>query len=184
MSSVTKRALAASFKKLLGTRALDKITVKDIVEDAQVNRQTFYYHYHDIYDLVRWIFDEETRLGDVLEDKSCDWKAYLRDVFKTMTEERTMVINVFHSLCREHLEQYLYGVMYKLICNKLDDLCRDLTLSDEDRRFIADCYKYAIVGVILDWIRRGMRDDPEQLVDKLILMLEGRLRPCAEKFSS
>lgn len=47
MSLTTKRALAASFKKLLAQRGIDKITVKDIVEECGVNRQTFYYHFHD-----------------------------------------------------------------------------------------------------------------------------------------
>ena len=58
MSQVTKRALAASLIKLLSQKPLDKVTVKDIIEDCGVNRQTFYYHFKDIYDLVDWIFLE------------------------------------------------------------------------------------------------------------------------------
>lgn len=58
MSLTTKRALAGSFEKLLSKRSFDKITVKDIVEDCGVNRQTFYYHFHDIYDLIEWIFQD------------------------------------------------------------------------------------------------------------------------------
>ena len=58
MSQVTKRALAASLTKLLSQKPLDKVTVKDIIEDCGVNRQTFYYHFKDIYDLVDWIFLE------------------------------------------------------------------------------------------------------------------------------
>ncbi len=56
MSQVTKRALAASLIKLLSQKPLDKVTVKDIIEDCGVNRQTFYYHFKDIYDLVDWNF--------------------------------------------------------------------------------------------------------------------------------
>ena len=59
MSSITKIALADSLKKLLHVKTLDKITVKDIVEDCGVNRQTFYYHFHDIYDLLGWFFIKE-----------------------------------------------------------------------------------------------------------------------------
>ena len=53
MSQVTKRALAASLIKLLSQKPLDKVTVKDIIEDCGVNRQTFYYHFKDKYDLMR-----------------------------------------------------------------------------------------------------------------------------------
>lgn len=59
MSQTTKRALAASLKKLLSDKPLDKITVTDIAEDCGVNRQTFYYHFQDIYDLVEWIYTSE-----------------------------------------------------------------------------------------------------------------------------
>ena len=47
MSLLTEKALAASLKKLLEKKTLDKITVKDITDDCGVNRQTFYYHFHD-----------------------------------------------------------------------------------------------------------------------------------------
>ena len=56
---MTKKALAASLKKLMESRPLSKITVRDIIEDCGVNRKTFYYHFQDIYDLVKWMFEEE-----------------------------------------------------------------------------------------------------------------------------
>ncbi|WP_281550141.1 TetR family transcriptional regulator, partial [Murimonas intestini] len=59
MSQTTKRALAASLKKLLLEKPLDKITVIDIVEDCEVNRQTFYYHFKDIFDLIEWMCLDE-----------------------------------------------------------------------------------------------------------------------------
>ena len=48
VTSLTKRAIRASFLKLLNERPLNKITVKDIVEDCGINRNSFYYHYPDI----------------------------------------------------------------------------------------------------------------------------------------
>ena len=48
MSQLTKRAITESFMKLINQVPFDKITVKDIVEDCGVNRNTFYYHYRDI----------------------------------------------------------------------------------------------------------------------------------------
>ena len=55
MSQTTKRALAQSLKHLMEQKPLEKITVVDISEDCGVNRQTFYYHFQDIYDLIEWI---------------------------------------------------------------------------------------------------------------------------------
>ena len=55
VSKLTKRALAASLKKLLAQKPLSKITIADITEDCGMNRMTFYYHFQDIYDLIDWI---------------------------------------------------------------------------------------------------------------------------------
>ena len=59
MTNLTKRALADSLKKLLSRRPMDRITVQDVTDDAAVSRQTFYYHFHDIYDLMEWLVVDE-----------------------------------------------------------------------------------------------------------------------------
>ena len=59
MSEITKKALAETLKKLLSKNKLNKITIKEITEDCGVNRQTFYYHFKDIYDLLEWIYKNE-----------------------------------------------------------------------------------------------------------------------------
>lgn len=56
----TKLALANALKKLPQKKFLDDITVKELVEECEVNRQTFYYHFQDIYDLLRWFLEHET----------------------------------------------------------------------------------------------------------------------------
>ena len=56
MSEITKRAFASSLKKMLAKRPLEKIRVIDITEDCGVNRQTFYYHFHDIPEVVECHF--------------------------------------------------------------------------------------------------------------------------------
>lgn len=54
----TKMALAESIKELLKREPLDKITVKEIVENCGTTRQTFYRNCIDKYDLVNWYFDQ------------------------------------------------------------------------------------------------------------------------------
>ena len=60
MPSFTKYAIKISFMKLLNKKPLSKITVKDIVEDCGINRNSFYYHFSDIPSLIEEIFTEET----------------------------------------------------------------------------------------------------------------------------
>ena len=68
MSQLTKYALEQSLKKLLRERPLDKITIKDLVEDCGVNRQTFYYHFQDIYDLIAWSLN--AKMNEILKNNN------------------------------------------------------------------------------------------------------------------
>ncbi len=182
MSSPTKRALAASFTKLLSRHPLNKITVKDIVEDAQVNRQTFYYHFHDVYDLIQWILEEESQAALASEGRY-DWKNHIRDVLEAMRQEKALVLNIIHSLNREHLEQYLCSVIDTFIYDSLEKNCEGLVVSDDDIRFIADFFKYAFVGILMDWILKGMKEEPKILSDRLNHMLDGEPRRSHVKYT-
>jgi Bacterial regulatory proteins, tetR family. len=58
-SDETKRILANSLKEMMKSKAIEKISIREITDNANVNRQTFYYHFEDIYDLLKWTFQQE-----------------------------------------------------------------------------------------------------------------------------
>ena len=74
MSSSTKEALAAALKKMMAVKPIDKITVKDLVEICGVNRQTFYYHFDDVYDLLEWVFEADEEKNLTHEGKYERWR--------------------------------------------------------------------------------------------------------------
>ena len=80
MSELTKRAIQESFKKLLSNQPLDKITVKNITDDCGVNRNTFYYHYSDIYQLLEEIFLTEAQKSVEKMEVGQSWEE--GDVYK------------------------------------------------------------------------------------------------------
>ena len=59
-TNLTKKELAESLKRLASERLFEHITVGDIVKECGVNRQTFYYHFTDKYELLDWIYNNET----------------------------------------------------------------------------------------------------------------------------
>ena len=60
MASFTKKAIRDSFVKLLNEKPLSQITIRDIVDDCGVNRNTFYYYYRDIYEVLEDFIKRET----------------------------------------------------------------------------------------------------------------------------
>ena len=59
MSLKTKRALADALKTAMKTKKLSKITVSELICACNINRKTFYYHFQAIYDLLKWMLEQE-----------------------------------------------------------------------------------------------------------------------------
>ena len=176
MSQTTKRALEASLKKLLLEKPLKKITINDITEDCGVNRMTFYYHFKDIYDLVDWILMED--VAKTMEGRQSfdTWTEAFLDILHQIRDNKTLVLNVYRSVGREQVEQYLYKLLDPMLKEFADRECRDITVQDDDKQFVVDFYKYAMVGVVLEWIRRDMKTEPAVMVERMGRMLQGDLR--------
>ena len=94
-SNITKKALAQSLKELGATKNLDKITVADITDHCGVNRQTFYYHFNDKYDLINWIFYTEFVSNIHLEEYK-DALQLLEDICVYLYQERDFYLSLIH----------------------------------------------------------------------------------------
>lgn len=182
MSQTTKRALEASLKNLLRQKPLDKITINEIAEDCGISRMTFYYHFKDIYDLVEWSCLEDA--SRALEGKKTHdtWQQGFLQIFEAVQENKPFIVNVYHSVSREQVEQYLYKLTYDLLIGVVEEQAAGMSVSDEDKRFIADFYKYAFVGLMLDWIRKDMREDPAELVKRLDELIHGNIAAALERY--
>jgi probable dihydroxyacetone kinase regulator len=184
MSQTTKKALAMSFKKLLEKKSLDSITVVDITEDCEVNRQTFYYHFRDIYDLIDWIYTCEASKALGGKKTSDSWQQGFLQIFQYVLDNKTFVLGTYHSSSLEHLRQYLYNETYNLLAGVVEEKAAGLRIRDDDKEFIANFYKYAFVGLMLDWIGKGMMEKPEVIIDHLTTLIQGDIAIALERFST
>lgn len=175
MSNITKRALEASLKNLLLQKPLNKITVGDIANDCGINRMTFYYHFKDIYDLIEWSCVEDATKA--LEGKKTydTWQEGFLNIFNAVLDNKPFIMNVYRSVSREQIEMYLYKLTYNLLINVVNEKSVGMAVSDEDKKFIADFYKYAFVGIMLNWIRNDMKEEPKQIVDRLSVLIHGNI---------
>ena len=182
MSQITKKAIEASLKNLLLKKPFDKITINDIAEDCGISRMTFYYHFKDIYDLVEWACEEDAK--KILEGKDDDktWTQGFLNLFEEVLKNKPFILNVYRSVGREQVENYLYEIVYDLLLNVIEEKAQGMTVRDEDKEFIADFYKYAFVGLMLDWVKNGMKEDPHKIVKKVEFLLSGSLSVSLERF--
>ncbi|AGI47296.1 Transcriptional regulator [Thermoplasmatales archaeon BRNA1] len=183
MSDATKQQLADSFKKLLETKAYDDITVSDITEGCNMSRQTFYYHFKSMFDIVKWCyFDEAMRDRTNLLGYGT-WLDKLKQVFAYTVTLRNIIISVYNSRSLQILLDYFLEEGKRRI-GDIVDLRSDGILNQGDRDFFVNALSFAFVGVMVKWIDDGMMDTPETMVRRLDAVIgAGYIRNSIDKLA-
>ncbi len=176
MSEITKKALAASLKKLLSKKELAKITISNITDDCGVNRQTFYYHFKDVYDLLEWIYLNEVIQSMNGKDTYDNWQQVFLSIFEYILANKEFVKNTYNSISRDYFLKFIYKQTTISLMNVINEQAKDINVSNEDKKFIANFYKYGFVGIVQEWIEDGMKEKPRDIIKKLNNIIEGDLK--------
>lgn len=182
MSQITKQALEASLKHLLLQKPLSKITISDITKDCGINRMTFYYHFKDIYDLVEWICIEETARAIDGKKTYATWQQGFLQTFQMVLENKPFIANVYRSMNHEQIELYFYTITYDLLIGVVEEIAAGMTVKESDKKFIAHFYTLAFVGLLLDWIKKDMKEDPRSIIDRLSILIQGEFPRALSKY--
>ena len=183
MSNITKHALAESLKKLLLKKPLNKITINDLTTDCGISRMAFYYHFKDIYDLVEWACLEESRKALQGKKTYDTWQEGLLQIFEAVYENKPFIINAYNAISREQIENFLFQLTHYLIMGVVEEQSKETLLTNEQKNFIADFYKYSFVGIMLDWIRQGMNSDYTDSWKNNCITLHGNITNSIQNFT-
>ena len=175
MPNAMKYALAQSLKKLLSTRKLDKITVKDIAEDCGVNRQTFYYYFRDIYDLLEWNFCDATECLIRSGLDHGDWRSGVKAVTEYLQENRTLVWNAYHSISHESVSEFLKRTLRPHILSAVREEAKGLEWEpcQENVDFVADIFTLTAAGIVMEWIGTQRMEGTEERLNELFTAMDG-----------
>lgn len=182
----TKSALAASLKKFMSKKPLKKITVSEIVTDCNINRKTFYYHFEDIYDLLKWMLEQEAievvKNFDILND----YDDVLNFVINYVQTNSHILNCAYDSIGREEMKRFFYqdfsSMVHRIItdCEKQNNICIDAGF----RNFACDFFTEAIAGMLVNAFKQNETVDVVTLgnyVRTLIQSLPDLLRHAASK---
>ena len=166
-STITKKALAESLKILLKNQGFDKITVADIASGCGMNRQSFYYHFLDKYDLVNWVYSTEIISANTTELTFENWGDRMADILSIMKREQVFFQATLRSSAGDTFHQYLFKTTRGLLIDIIRKLVDGHEINYDNLSFIAEFYTFGIVGIVTQWAKNGMHESPEQLAEHL-----------------
>ncbi|MBD7910576.1 TetR-like C-terminal domain-containing protein [Clostridium sp. HBUAS56017] len=154
---------------------ISKITVKMVTDTCGVSRHTFYNHFHDVYDLLEWIFENE--VIDEL-DECCNlsnWKNGVCLVLRYTLDNKSICINTCKSLGRELLEVFLQKTFHKVLIGVIAEITQNMDVDEKIKNQVATFFAYAITGEFLHWINSGLIEKKEDIADRIEIMLDGTI---------
>ena len=174
MASTTKESLGAARKQMLTVKPIDKITVKDLVEICGVNRQTFYYHFADIYALIQWMFEEEA-LALLRQHEGVQfWREGLLQLFRYIQDNRAFCLCAFRSIGHSHLRKLFQENIISIVRATVDKLSEELHCPADE--LVVQFYTIALVGTVESWLLGEVDRTPEELIQFADTMLQDHMR--------
>ena len=117
------------------------------------------------------------------EKKTIDtWQQGFIQIFCAVRDNKPFIMNVYHCVDREQVEKYLKPLTDNLLMNVVEDQSAGMTVRQEDKEFIARVFSYVFVGLMLDWIKDDMKEDPETIVEKLAIVIQDTFASALSRF--
>lgn len=170
MANFTRRAIMETFITLLEERPLSKITVKDIVDTCGINRNTFYYYFHDIPELVEVIVKEEAQAIIQKYPSVTTIMECFDALIEFASRRKRTIMHIYRSVNREMFEQNLMDISEYFVHSYIDTALAQIPVSQKDKTAIIDYYKCVCFGLTIDWLNRGMTEEYAQSIRRIILL--------------
>ena len=181
MANLTEKAIKASALKLLNQKPLNQITIKDIVEDCGINRNSFYYHFRDLPSLIEEMVLEQAELLIEEYPSIHSLEECLDAAISFAANNRKAAMHIYNSVNRDIYEQYLWRVCEHVVTAYINSVLKEQKISDFDKEVIINFYKCACFGQILDWQRGGMRSDVKKQFMRMCEIKKGMIEELAAR---
>ena len=188
-NSATKRTinlLADSLKNLLNVKEINKITINEITRDSGVNRQTFYYHFHDIYELCSYMIERDFQeLMPSGGTEVTDWKSTMITLLDYLEDNKNLYKRLILTVGSYYINQFIHDNLKPYVKAYIAKYIRFTNIYNEYLEFLYEYYTASFHGCIVDWILfDGIKSvtDKNNLVELIYMTVEGSLEHIVERF--
>lgn len=167
----TKEIIRNTFWDILEEKPYNKITVQDIVDRCQVNRNTFYYYFQDIPTLMtdsveEWMEEVVQKYGNFTSPVDC-----LTYMAEECMKRKKAFLHLFRSVQKDRFLSGLNQMGYDIIRSYVDKVGEHRKISKEKKEILIRCYKCIFVGSLLDWLEEGTSYDLKEFYEELCNLL-------------
>lgn len=172
-SNLTKNVIADAFRELLETTPIERVTVAAIAEHAGIRRQTFYYHFHDIYDLISWMSHQSIERQFKEGITSENWQDALLVSLNELRENYNLISRTMHGSEAPSVHRFAQEELSDLLRSLVVSGAKGLSVTDSNIELVTKFYVAGLLEIVRAWIAEGMNEEPTVLADRIARIVEG-----------
>lgn len=173
----TKRTLASALKNIMKKKSFSKITVSEIIAESGLNRKTFYYHFNDIYDLLKWVFENEAIEVVKQYNLLVDYEEAIIFVMNYIEDNDYIISCTYDAIGRDEMKHFLFDDFEDIIACIITNAEKETntTLDEAYKKFLCLFYTEALAGVIIDWTKNHRNRNKQEVIDYIVNTIKGSL---------
>ncbi|MBE6014167.1 MAG: TetR family transcriptional regulator [Lachnospiraceae bacterium] len=175
MSNLTSRAIKETFTKMLEDKPLSQITVKDIVKECGINRNSFYYHFQDMPALIEEIIKEDADTAIAAFPHIESIEEVLEVALSFAYEKKKSVLHIFNSVNRDIFESHLMDICEYAVTNYINSVISGRKVKPEAKALLIQLVKCLCFGEVIDWLSHGMKEDLREPFHQLCELNKGHI---------
>lgn len=146
------------------------------MEECQITRRTFYYHYSDLYELLDTILRRETERALDEFETTGSWEECMITASRFAREHKRAVYHIYTSSHRLELEKHVDRISGEMMHSYVEAQAHGLRVSEADKKLVCDLYRFGITDIFYEWLENGMKEDLEAQIRRLSLLFTGNIR--------
>jgi len=180
-SDITKKMLVEALETLLRDKPLNKISIQELVDQCGLNRQTFYYHFEDIFNLVEYSFEKGFMLSLYTYKGQALWQEGLKELLIELESNRIVYKHVLCDMSRDQLFNLFYKYISNLVVNAIDDIAKGQSIDLKYKENITLYFSISFGSIIEQWIFGRINQSVDELVDFLDTLIQDQIAGAVER---
>lgn len=173
-SMKTKQQMAASLKRYMEVKSWSKITISAICEDCGINRKTFYYHFKDIYDLLKWTLEQDSLVVVNQFDVTVDYEKIICTLMDYVDKNRVLLAHAYSAIGKNGFERFFFTNFQRVSQEVIEKAAvkQNVQISSEYKEFLCCFYSNALCGLLVAWFLERNRFDKERFAQNIVFTLK------------
>lgn len=174
-NNYTKDLIRSEFIKLLNKKSLHNVTVTELAKQCKIERKTFYYHYENLTELIKEIFDEE--MDQVIEEynETLSWEEGFILAAKFILDNKKAIKHMYESDYKIELEKYVFSISGEIMNKYVSRQAKMTRAQETDVKLIAYFYQCALSSALIQWVATDMKTDPKVVTRRMGELMDGNI---------